>query len=320
MFHQRQDQAYFFAEYYQKVRNFTFTAGLGAQYTDFLFRESHQGNHSWNLRPQAAVTYRLNQNHQFRLNFTSWQSAPSLSETNVAPQQFDGFQWRIGNPNLKTSSSYMLTFNYNFGFLDRMYGTFGVRTYLTPDAIAPVLYWDKERLITTYENSRGMRNLSIYLAPQITIVPDWLMASGYLQFHTERMRGTGYSLTNSCWSGNVSLQLMHWGFVLTGQYQRAERNLWGEKVTWGEDVTAIDLSYNYKNWQFSAGMVMPFGTFDQGSKLYSKWNTNEQHMRIDMGMPYLTISYNLQWGRQKRGANKLVNADANASHSTLGTR
>lgn len=66
---------------------------MGAQYTDFLFKESNRGNHSWSPRPQATVTYSLNQNHNFRLNFTSWQSAPSLAETNVVPQQLDGFQW-----------------------------------------------------------------------------------------------------------------------------------------------------------------------------------------------------------------------------------
>lgn len=40
VFHQRQDRVYFFAEYFQQVNKFTFTAGLGAQYTDFHFRET----------------------------------------------------------------------------------------------------------------------------------------------------------------------------------------------------------------------------------------------------------------------------------------
>lgn len=44
MFHQTQDKAYLYAEYYQHINNFTFTAGVGAQYTAFHFRESNQGN------------------------------------------------------------------------------------------------------------------------------------------------------------------------------------------------------------------------------------------------------------------------------------
>ena len=162
--------------------------------------------------------------------------------------------------------------------------------------------------------------MSFFLAPQIEIIPHWLSASGYLQYRMERMRGTGYTLTNNAWSGNASVRLSHWGFTLSGQYIRAQRDLWGEKISWGEDINIIDLSYNWKSWQFAAGVIMPFGKYDQGSKSLSKWNTNEQHMRLDMRMPYISISYNVQWGRQKRSVQKLVNADARTDASTAGGR
>lgn len=319
IFHQRQDKLYFFTEYFQRFGKWSATAGMGVQYTDFLFKESNKGNHSWSPRPQATVTYSLNQNHNFRLNFTSWQSAPSLAETNTVPQQIDGFQWRVGNQSLKTANSYMLTFRYGFN-LPRVNGTFGVSAFTSPNAITPILYWDNDRLITTYENSRGLKNLSMFLAPQIEIIPDWLMASGYIQYRMEKMRGTGYTLHNNSLSGNASIRLTHWGFVLSGQYVRAQRDLWGEKISWGEDLNIIDLSYNWKSWRFGAGIIMPFGKYDQGSKSMSKWNRNEQHMRLNMRMPYISVSYNLQWGRQKRGADKLIDVDANVDRSTAGGR
>ena len=149
IFHQRQDKAYIFAEYFQRIDKVTLTAGLGTQYTHYLFKESNQGNHSWDLRPQATISYRLNQLHRFRLSFQSWQSAPSLAESNVAPQQIDGFQWRIGNPDLKTSSSYMMSFRYDFNF-PRIAGTFGLRAFNSPNAITPYLYWKDNKLITSY--------------------------------------------------------------------------------------------------------------------------------------------------------------------------
>ena len=319
IFHQSQDKVYFFAEYFQRINKVAVTAGIGAQYTDFLFRETNQGNHSWNLRPQASVSYRLHQNHQFRLSFQSWQSAPSLLESNVAPQQIDGFQWRIGNPKLKTSSSYMLTLRYNFN-LPFMAATAGIRAFSSPDAITPYLYWDEDRLITSYENSHGLQNLTFFFSPQIEIIPDWLMASGHVQYKAERMRGSAYRLYNHSWSGNVGIMLAHYGFELLGQYVRAQHDLWGEKISWGENLSIIQLSYNFKNWQFGAGVIMPFGKYDQGSKMLSEWNTNEQHMRLNMRMPYLSISYNLQWGRQKAGAEKLINAAADVSTSKAGGR
>ena len=319
IFHQRQDRVYFFAEYFQRVRNFTFTAGLGAQYTDFLFKESNQGSSSWNMRPQATITYGINRAHNFRLSFESWQSTPSLAETNVAPQQLDGFQWRIGNPNLKTSNSYMLTLRYNFN-VPRVSGQFGIRAFTSPDAITPLLYWDNDRLITTYENSRGLKNLTFFLAPQVDVIPDWVMLGAYIQYRMENMRGTGYDYNGYNWSGNATLRVTHWGFTLMYQYLKARRDLWGEKISWGEDINVIDLSYNWKNWQFGAGVIMPFGRYDQGSRMISKWNTNERNMRLDMRMPYIKVSYNFQWGHQKPVAQKKINAGANVDASTAGGR
>ena len=320
IFHQRQDKVYFFAEYFHRFGKWTASAGMGAQYTDFLFKETNQGNHSWSPRPQATVNYSLNQNHSFRLSFTSWQSAPSLAETNVVPQQIDGFQWRIGNQNLKTSSSYMLFFMYRFN-LPRVTGSFGIRAYTSPDAITPLLYWDNEKLITTYENSTGgLQNLSFFIAPRVEIIKDWLMLSAYIQYRMEHMRGTGYDLRHNAWSGQGMLALQHWGFVLSAQYRYSQRDLWGEKISWDEDFNIIELQYNWKKWQFAVGCIMPFGKYDRGSKSLSKWYKNEQHTRMDMRMPYIQLSYNLQWGRQKHGVQKLINTDANVDKSTTGGR
>lgn len=319
VYHQRQDKVYLFAEYFRRIRNFTLTAGMGVQYTDFMFRETEQGNNSWNLRPRATVTYSLNPNHRFNLSFTTWQSSPSLAETNIAPQQLDGFQWRIGNPDLKTSNSYMLYLRYGFS-LPRVEGTFGVRAFTSPDAITPYLYWEGDRLITSYENSRGLRNLAFSFSPQIEIVPGWIMASGNVTYRVERMRGQNYKLYNHNWCGSVQLMVMHNGFTLTGQYMKAQRNLFGEKIDWGEDMSIVDLSYQRGRCRMGAGMLMPFGKYDQGSKLLSRYNTNEKHMRVDLKVFYLALTYNLEWGRQKRGVNKLVNADANVETSKTGGR
>lgn len=319
VFHQRQNKVYLFAEYFHRFGKWTATAGMGVQYTDFQFRESNQGTHTWSPRPQATITYSPNQEHDFRLNFTSWQSTPSLAQTNVVPQQLDGFQWRVGNQNLKAANSYMLTFRYGFN-LPRISGSFGVRAFTSPNAITPLMLWEEDRLVTTYENSHGLQNLSFFLAPQIEIIPDWLMASGYVQYRMERMRGTGYTHHSNAWSGNANIQLMHWGFVLSAQYLRDQRDLWGEKISWGESFNIIDLSYNRKPWKFSAGILMPFGKYDMGSESLCKWNRNEQHTRLDMRMPYVSLSYNLQWGRQKRGVQKLVDVDASTDRSAAGGR
>lgn len=76
----------------------------------------------------------------------------------------------------------------------------------------------------------------------------------------------------------------------------------------------------WNKWQFGVSMLMPFGKYDQGSKQINHYNSNVKHMRVDLRIPYISVSYNLQWGRQKRGAQKLINVDANAYRSTVGGR
>ncbi len=319
IFHQRQDKIYFFAEYFRRFGRLTATAGLGMQYTDFYFRETESGNHSWCPRPQASVSYSPCGNHNFHLDFSSWQTAPSLAETNIVAQQFDGFQWSVGNQDLKTYDTYRLSFRYSFN-LPRINGTFGVSALSSPHAIAPVLGWENDRLITSYENSTGKQSVSFSFSPQIEIIPGWLQASGSIRYNMERTRGSGYDCHYNDWDGNAFLQLMHWGFILTGQYSRENRTLWGERISWGESINIIDLTYNLNHWQFCAGVMMPFGRYDRGSKSLSKWNMNEQHIRLDMRIPYIQISYNLQWGRQKQGVGKLRSTSADTDKSAAAGR
>lgn len=319
IFHQSQDKMYFFGEYFHRFGKWTATAGLGLQYTAFHFRETNRGNHSWSPRPQASITFSPNANQNFYLDLSSWQTPPSLAETNIVPQQIDGFQWISGNQDLKTYDTYRLSFRYAFNTA-RVNGTFGIYALSSPNAIAPVMQWEGDRLMTTYENSHGKQSLSFSLSPQFEIIPGWVTASGSIRYNIETTHGSGYKCHYNDWDGNVYLQLTHWGFILTGQYSRENRSLWGERITWGESLSLIDLTYNLKNWQFCAGIMMPFGEYDRGSKSLNRWNSNEQHIRLDMRIPYIQVSYNLQWGRQKRGAGKLKSTNAETERSSAAGR
>jgi hypothetical protein len=316
IFHQRQDRVYFFGEYLQRIRKVTLTAGIGAQYTGFKFSETGQGSNSWNIRPQFTAAYKASNTSQFRLNFTTWQNAPSLSETNIAEQQTDGIQWRVGNPNLKTYSTYMLKLNYNYT-LPRVEGMLSVRASTSPHAIAPVLSWRGERLVTSYENSKAMQRLVFLLSPQIEVIPNWVSLEGTLEYRIERATGTDYRLYNHSLNGDVTLMAQHWGFILTAQYQKSQKTLYGEGLSWNENLSIIALTYAWKNWSFSVGGICPFTKYDSGSKSVNRYNSNLYHRRLDMSqMPFVQITYNIQWGRQKRDVQKIVSADANVDTSS----
>jgi hypothetical protein len=43
------------------------------------------------------------------------------------------------------------------------------------------------------------------------------------------------------------------------------------------------------------------------------------NMRLDMdSMPFVKVTYNLQWGRQKSGVQKMVNVDSQVDTSSAG--
>jgi hypothetical protein len=320
IFHQRQDNVYFFGEYMQSISKVTLTAGMGAQYTDFKFRETAQGNNSWNVRPQFSATYRYNSASMFSLNFTSWQTAPTLEQTNIAASQTDGIQWRIGNPDLNTSTSYQLTARYKYTS-NRVSGTFSVRAFSSPNDIASYRYWQDDKLMTSYENSDGLKYLSFTLAPQVDVVPEWLSLSGSIHYRMEQSKGNGYRHTNRHLSGDVTLSAMHWGFWLLVQYEKAPKMLTGENYVWSETISSLMFGYRWQKWSFGAGMLCPFNKYDSGSQSLNRYNSNVTHMRLNMAaMPLVRVSYNLQWGHQKHGVNKMVEAGAQVETSSAGGR
>jgi hypothetical protein len=320
IYHQRQDKLYFFSEYLRRINKVTLSAGLGAQYTNFKFRETSQGNNNWNLRPRFSATYRYSEVSTFSLNFTSWQSAPSLGQTNITAVQTDGIQWRVGNPNLNTSSSYMLTLRYKYTS-PRVDGTFSIRAFDSPNAIAPYLYWQDDKLITSYENSKGLKNITFTLSPEIDVIPNWLMLEGSLHYRVEQSKGIGYKHNNRHLSGDITATAYHWGFSLLAQYQKAPKTLFGETFSWGETISIVMLGYDWNDWSFGVGMICPFNKYDTGSQSLNRYNSNKMNMRLDMdSMPFVKVTYNLQWGRQKRSVQKMVNADAQVETSSAGGR
>ncbi len=317
--HQHQDNFYAFAEYFQRINKVTFTAGIGASYSSYSTVESGIGEHSWNIRPRLALTYRYNDASQFRASLSTWQNNPTLSQTNTVAQPIDGIQWRLGNPNLSTYSNYRLQLSYQYSSR-RINGRAGVWLQTSPDAITTDYYWQDDRLINSYENSKGFKSAAIFVSPQIEVVPDWFTLSAYLEYDIEHSKGRDYNHTHRSWNYNATAMVSHWGFTFLVQYNKGSQSLWGEKITSNETSSTIGLSYQLKNWEFMGGMIMPFGRYDQGTKLLNKYYTNESHTRLSFRMPVVMIRYNIQWGRQRRNANRGINSGASAEQSSAAGR
>lgn len=321
VFHQSQNRVYLFGEYRHSINKVTLTGGLGVQYDTYHLRESDRGQSNWDLRPQISVYYTPSQASWWFLTFNTWQTSPTLNQTNSVPRQIDGFQWETGNPDLKTYSSYSLSANYGYSS-NRIAGQIGIYAQSQPNAIAPFYNWDGDRLITAYENSRYNQKLAVTISPTIHVIPNWASLSGYLRWGVTRTKGTGYNLTRHFWGTEVQAAIYHWNFQLLLKYERLGTTLIGECESWEQRASHVLLAYNWGKWQFAAGLFCPFNKYDMGARLLNRYNNYEKHIRSNAvrAMPVIMISYNLQWGRQKRGVKKRVSTDTSVEQSEAGSR
>lgn len=321
VFHQTQDRVRLFGEYQHSLNKVTLTGGLGVQYSTYRFRESNRGKSSWDLRPRVTLFYRPTEASWWYMSFYTRQTTPTLNQTNNVPRQVDGFQWEVGNPELKTYSSYSIETEYGYTS-NRFSVQVGFSAETEPNAIAPYYHWEDNRLITRYENSQRRQYLETYVSPTIHVMPGWATLSGFLRWGVTHTEGTDYNMKRHNWSGNIQVMVYHWNFQLLLQYEHQRAILIGERETWGQRVSVAMLAYNWEKWQFAAGLFCPFNKYDQGSRTLNHYNKNQKHIRSDKirSMPLIQISYNLQWGRQKQRLNKRVNVDSSVEQSKTGSR
>lgn len=303
-----QERTYVYGEYFQTIGKVNLTGGLGAQ---SVALSSDGGSSRWSLRPRLSIGYRLSDISRFSFNLSGRTSTPSLSQTDSQIQQIDGFQYQIGNPDLKSYTSYQLKLQYKFN-LPRANGRLeGVWTR-APHAIAPYLQWDGDRLITSYENSGGHTARQVSLSAQVELLPDVLTLKGSLRYYNAHTRGTGYAHRFHDWCGDVSLNGFYRGFIFMVSYEENPSTLWGEVISHNEKISMASVGYVWKGLTATAGMFMPFTRYSMGSESLNRYNSNSNVLRsrgFDR-MPVIQISYNFNWGKQKKGVNKLTGGDA----------
>lgn len=100
---------------------------------------------------------------------------------------------------------------------------------------------------------------------------------------------------------------------------KADKDLYIPKA---EFTTTAALTYTWRDFQFAAGMMMPFGKYNQGSELLNRYNSNVQTIQSHFvsRMPFLKVSYNLSWGKQKRGADRLIDDGSSVQQSKAAGR
>lgn len=317
VYRQREDRVFLLGEYIQRFGLLNLSVGIRGEYTNTRIVDSENKVENFLLRPRITATYRLNNTSQFRMIFNTYSGTPTLSQMSSIPQDVDGLQTQVGNANLNPYNNYRLTLQYNYSG-KRVSGQISTFYCRVPDAIMDYRYWDEDKIVTSYANQSGFTSWSVQVAPRIIIIPKWLTISGSLRFHRDYTRGIGYRHCVSSIEGSGQLQVSHYGFTLTAQYQKGNKSLWGETMTEGETVNMVALAYRWKGFSFDAGMLMPVGRYRQGSETLNRYAEIKRTMRTKSveQMPFISVSYNFNWGRKSRQTSKLIDSDAGVQQSS----
>lgn len=317
VYHQQKDRIYFFGEYLHRIGKVSLSAGVGGEYNNIHSREADSRVEHLLFQPRLSAAYRIDDASRLQFVFQSYTYTPSLSQMSPVRQDVDRLQASVGNPNLKSYNNYYFSLQYNFNS-PRVMGEISAFYYRAPNAIMDYRYWDSDQLVSSYANQSGVTRWGITISPRIVVVPDWITINGSFNFGRQYTRGIGYRHCYTAIYGNASFEVAHWGFSLRADYNHGFQSLWGESITRGEHTSTIALNYNYKNWQFTAGMLMPFDRYSQGTETINRYANIERAMRTKAieHMPFLRFAYNLSWGRKSHDTSKLINNDSGVQSSS----
>ena len=304
---QTQQKAYLFGEYFQRIGKVSVTAGIGAQYLGIGYDDKGKNHSSWSWQPRLTVNWNIAPHSKIRASFSGRTSAPTASQTDSQWQQIDGFQYQIGNRDLRSYTVYKTQLRYSFNFW-RVQGSLDGRWNRAPKAIAPFMQWRDNRLVTAFENSRGWTTLQFTASAQVDVIPKYLVAKGSLRYYRGHTAGTGYSHNYNAWSGDVALVASWRNFTLTASYEVNPSTLSGETIQSGERISTVQLAYRWKNFFFEAGMFMPFSHYKMSSESLNRYNTNRNVLRSNSfdRMAVVSVSYSISWGHQRKAVSRRI--------------
>ena len=154
-------ETYAFAEVQQRVKQFSYAAGIGAMHT--YIEQAGQKQSNWIARPQLTLSYDFGKGVFWKYKGYVSGYQPSLSAMSDVAQQIDKYQIRQGNPNLKPvmfvanemqlswQSKYVnlnIWANYSYDhkpIMDETYEqlidgqSYAIRTALTPTTVASIV-------------------------------------------------------------------------------------------------------------------------------------------------------------------------------------
>lgn len=309
----RNNHLYAFSEIKGYWKNLRYSAGAGASYMNY--RQGNNKYNYWTFNPKVALAYNFTKGLQLSYNFKSNERISRIAMMSDATIRNNSMEWTVGSPDLKPSRDI-------YNILRLSYSGSRITSYaeclykMCPNTnMAVYERTEDDKFIYTQRNQKEIDALNAMAYVNYWVIPEKLSIMAYGGLF--RCFNFGYDYTHCYTSYFVagSIDAYLGNFSISAYADNGSRFLEGETKGYNGGYSVLNVSYKYKNWQFSISWQQPlvkrYKMF-QSEILNKNLKKNIALYSTDYSnMVSLKITWRIEKGRKYRSADKRINLSDN---------
>lgn len=303
------NKLYAFGEIKGSIKQFQYSLGTGVSYIHYTQNE-HTYNF-WTYRPKLTLTYNLSNELQMSYTFQMQERTSRIAMTSDAAIRTNSMEWTVGNPDLKPSRNmeHRLQVSYNTNRLQSFIE--GYYKQCRKPNMAHYERTDDNRFIYTQINQKEIDVLDITAYAGYWLLPEKLQVAANGGMYRCFNFGYDYTHCYTSWFYVGSITAYLGKFYLRGYIDNGTHFLEGESKSYNGAYSALQASYNLKNWQFSLTWANPicsnYKSFENELLNRNLYKHSIGYSKDSGNCISLNIVWRLSGGRNHQSAEKRIN-------------
>lgn len=303
------NKLYAFGEIKGSIKQFQYSLGTGVSYIHYT-----QNEHTysfWTYRPKLTLTYNPSNELQMSYTFQMQERTSRIAMTSDATIRTNSMEWTVGNPDMKPSRDmeHRLQVSYNTNRLQSFIE--GYYKQCRRPNMAHYERTDDNRFIYTQINQKEIDVLDITAYAGYWLLPEKLQVAANGGMYRCFNFGYDYTHCYTSWFYVGSITAYFGKFYLRGYIDNGTRFLEGESKGYNGAYSALQASYNLKNWQFSLTWANPicsnYKSFENELLNRNLYKHSIGYSKDSGNCISLNIVWRLSGGRNHQSAEKRIN-------------
>lgn len=303
------NKLYAYGEIKGSIKQFQYSLGTGVSYIHYT-QNKHTYNF-WTYRPKLTLTYNPSNELQMSYTFQMQERTSRIAMTSDAAIRTNSMEWTVGNPDLKPSRDmeHRLLVSYNTNRLQSFIE--GYYKQCRRPNMAHYERTDDNRFIYTQINQKEIDVMDITAYAGYWLLPEKLQVAANGGMFRCFNFGYDYTHCYTSWFYVGSITAYLGKFYLRGYIDNGTRFLEGESKGYNGAYSALQASYNLKNWQFSLTWANPlcsnYKSFENELLNRNLYKHSIGYSKDSGNCISLNIVWRLNGGRNHQSAEKRIN-------------